>query len=288
LRKRLKEKLSAALPAQALSNVYSSFDIVGDIAIIKTSKVNAREAEIIANQILAIHRNIRSVFTQTSAIKSGYRTRGLKLLAGENKTTATYKESGCTFQVDVEKCYFSPRLSHERTRIARLVQSGETVINMFSGVGCFSIIIAKKVPKTKVFSIDVNPTAYQYMVENVRRNRVYGQVQPVLGDSKGIIASKLQGVADRVLMPLPELALEYLPAALSSLKPTAGWIHYYDFQHATLNEDPVEKTEQKVAQKLDRLGVGYVFANARVIRSTGPNWWQTVLDIEVTDLPSKF
>jgi tRNA (guanine37-N1)-methyltransferase len=288
LRKRLKEKLSATLPAQALSKVYSSFDIVGDIAIIKTSKVNLAEAEIIARQILVIHRNIKSVLTQTSAIRSGYRTRELKLLAGENKTTTTHKESGCAFQVDVEKCYFSPRLSHERTRIAKLVQNGETVVNMFSGVGCFSIIIAKVVPQTKIFSIDVNPTAYQYMVENIRRNRVYNQVHPVLGDSKEIITTKLQGVADRVLMPLPELALEYLSAALSALKPTGGWIHYYDFQHADANEDPVEKTKHRVAQKLSCLGVGYVFANARIIRSTGPNWWQTVIDIKVKGVSSKF
>lgn len=289
MRKRLREKLSTALPAEALSHVYSSFDIVGDIAIIKTPNVRHEQAIAIANQILTIHRNIRSVFTQTSAIKSGYRTRELNLLAGENKTTTYYKESGCVFFVNVEKCYFSPRLSHERARISKLVQSSETIVNMFSGVGCFSIIIAKANPQTKVYSIDVNPTAYECMQKNVRNNRVFGNVHPILGDSKQIIANQqLQGIADRVLMPLPELALQYLPTALTALKKDGGWIHYYDFQHATANESPVEKTKQKVAEKLDSLTLDYVFANGRVIRSTGPNWWQTVLDIQVSELPSKF
>ena len=110
----------------------------------------------------------------------------------------------------------------------------------------------------------------------------------MLGDAKDIIQTQLQGVADRVLMPLPEKALEYLPYALSALKRTGGWIHYYDFQHAPGKENPVEKTKLKVAQKLDSLGVSYVFANSRVMRPTGPNWYQTVLDIQVAALPSKF
>ncbi len=249
---------------------------------------NIVDAEKVANQIMALHRNVKTVFAQTSPIRGDFRVRELRLLAGEDKTSTKCKESGCVFAVDLEKCYFSPRLLYERSRIASLVEGGETVVNMFSGVGCFSIIIAKAVSQTKVFSIDVNPTAVQYMEENVRINRVYGKVIPLLGDSKDIINAQLQGTADRVLMPLPEKALEYLPYAVSALKKHGGWIHYYDFQHAMGNEKPVEKTKLKVAQKLDSLGVGYIFAFSRVVRSTGPNWYQTALDIQVTSLPSKF
>ena len=101
------------------------------------------------------------------------------------------------------------------------------------------------------------------MEENVRVNEVSASVVPLLGDSKEIIQTQLQGVADRVLMPLPEKALEYLPYALSALKKTGGWIHYYDFQHAPGKEDPVEKTKLKVAEKLDSMGVDYVFVYSR-------------------------
>ena len=159
---------------------------------------------------------------------------------------------------------------------------------MFAGVGCFSIVIAKTQGKTRVYSIDVNPTAVQYMKENVEINQVSASVVPMLGDSKEIIQTQLQGVADRVLMPLPEKALEYLPYALSALKKTGGYIHYYDFQHAPGKQDPVEKTKLMVAEKLDILGVCYVFVNSRVMRPTGPNWYQTVLDIKVASWPSKF
>ena len=288
MRKRLRKKLSTAFSSAELNLIYNSFDVIGDIAIIKVPNGNIVNAEKVASQIMAVHRNVKTVFAQTSPILGDFRVRELRLLAGEDKTSTKYKESGCVFAVDVEKCYFSPRLSHERLRIASLVKGGETVVNMFSGVGCFSIVIAKTVSKTKVFSIDVNPIAVQYMEENVRINRVYGKVIPLLGDSKDIINAQLQGKADRVLMPLPEKALEYLPYAVSALKKHGGWIHYYDFQHAAGNEKPVEKTKLKVAQKLDSLGVGYIFAFSRVVRSTGPNWYQTALDIQVASLPSKF
>ena len=237
---------------------------------------------------MAEHRNIKTVLTPITPFTGDFRVRTLKLLAGENKTCTTHRESGCVFRVDVEKCYFSPRLSGEHLRIAKLVLPGETVVNMFAGVGCFSVIIAKTQSQTKIYSIDVNPVAVECMKENVRINEVAECVIPILGDSKNIIQTQLQGVADRVLMPLPEKALEYLPYALLALKKTGGWIHYYDFQHASGKEDPVEKTKLKVAENLDKMGVSYLFVKARVMRPTGPNWYQTVLDIEVVALPGKF
>jgi tRNA (guanine37-N1)-methyltransferase len=288
LRKRLREKLSDTLTDEELKQFYNAFDLIGDIAIIKVSDNNLHNAEAVANQIMAIHRKVKTVFAQTSPIRGDFRVRKLRFLAGENKTTTKCRESGCTFLVDVEKTYFSPRLLHEHQRIARLVMGGETVVNMFAGVGCFSVIIAKTVKDAKVYSIDVNPTAFGHMQENVRINRVYGKVFPMLGDSKDIVQTQLQGVADRVLMPLPEKALEYLPVAVSALKKSGGWIHLYLFEHAPRKEEPTEKSRLKVAQKLDALGVNYTFALSRVVRSTGPNWYQTVLDVEVAELPSKF
>ena len=155
MKKRLRDKLSGGLSSDELCKVYNSFDVVGDIAIIKIPSSNVANEEAIAKQIMASQKNIKTVLTPATRITGDYRVRALRLLAGENKTITTHKESGCTFKVDVEKCYFSPRLSHEHTRIASLVKSGETVVNMFAGVGCFSIIIAKTQSKTKVYSIDV-------------------------------------------------------------------------------------------------------------------------------------
>jgi tRNA (guanine37-N1)-methyltransferase len=281
LRKRLHKNLSSTLSSEVTRNVYNSFDVVGDIAIIKMPSPLQNTAEVVAKAILNRHRNINTVLLQASPVSGDLRLRRLNYVAGENKTCTVHKEFGCSFSVDVAECYFSPRLSHERMRIAKLVAPNEAIVNMFAGVGCFSIIIAKHANPKKVFSIDVNPAAVQFMQENIRLNRAYDKITPLLGDSKDIVNTQLQDVADRVLMPLPEKALEYLPYALSALKSSGGWIHYYGLEHATKTESLAEKAKLKVAEALDVLGVDFEVPLVRVVRSTGPNWYQLVVDIHV-------
>lgn len=281
LRKRLRETFAKLFPAAASMNVYSAFDIIGDIAIIKLPKSSTAKPENAAEAILARHGNVKTVFVQTSGVTGDYRLRSLKHVAGENRTLTVHRESGCCFAVDVESCYFSPRLLHERLHIAHLVQPEEVVVNMFAGVGCFSIIIARHSQAAKVFSIDVNPATVAFMAENIRRNRVYSKVVPVLGDAKAIIEARLQCCADRVLMPLPEKAFEYLPCAVSALKKSGGWIHVHTFEHALKTENAAEKVNQKVAETLGTLGVDFEVSHVRVVRSTGPNWFQLAADVHV-------
>jgi tRNA (guanine37-N1)-methyltransferase len=281
LRKRLRKNLSEVLSSKDRGKVYNSFDIVGDIAIIRLPRASSVLAQTAAEAIMSLHKNVKTVLLQASPVAGDLRLRRLTHVAGENKTSTVHKEFGCLFAVDVARCYFSPRLSHERMRIARLVEHDETVINMFAGAGCFSIIIAKHSAPAKVFSIDVNPVAIQFTKENIRLNRVDYKVVPLLGDSKEIINSRLQRVADRVLMPLPEKALEYIPCAVSALKESGGWIHYYGFEHADKTENPSEKAKLKVTEALDALRVDFEVPFIRVVRSTGPNWYQLAADIHV-------
>lgn len=281
--KRLKNILSETLPRQSLVYVYNSYDIVGDVAIVRFTEASEECRMKIADAIMEVHKNVKTVLAQTSAVHGDFRLRELKFVAGENRTVTAHKEWGCFFSVDVAKCYFSPRLSYERMRIARLVGNGEVVLNMFAGVGCFSIVIAKYSSVERVYSIDVNSSAVRYMRENIRMNRVYGRVSSLLGDAKEIVERNLRNTADRVLMPLPEKCFEYLPCALSALKEAGGWIHYYDFEYAQTREDAVEKVRLKVSDRLQSSSVIFNIPIGRVVRATGPNWYQVVLDIEISE-----
>ncbi|MDH5481428.1 MAG: class I SAM-dependent methyltransferase family protein [Candidatus Bathyarchaeota archaeon] len=281
MKRRLRKILSDNIPCEDLPNIHNSYDVVGDIAVIRLTKASSKYNQAIAGAILEVHKSIKTVLAQTGPVHGAFRLRRLEQVAGENKTTTIHKESGCLFNVDIEKCYFSPRLFHERMRIAKLVKTGEVVVNMFAGVGCFSIIIATCSHAKKVYSIDVNPAAVRHMQENVRINRVYGKVFPMFGDAKEIIEKKLRRVAGRVLMPLPEKALEYFPYALLALKEAGGWIHYYDFEHARKKENPIEKVKLKATKKLESLNAKFEIPLGRVVRKTGPNWHQIALDINV-------
>ena len=266
------------------STISWSYDVIGDIAILRPLS-EKDEVQIAAQEVMSIHRNVKTVLCQRGKVTGDFRLRSLSYVAGENRTVTVHRESDCMFSVDVEKCYFSPRLNFERFRISSLVSVGETVVNMFAGVGCFSILIAKRSEAVRVLSIDINPTAVQFMNENVRLNRVHDRVIPVLGDAETIVKNRVQHQADRVLMPLPEKALACLDTALSALKPSGGWIHFYGFEHARKGESPVEKTRIAVAERLAPFDLKSVVPFSRVVRSIGPNWYQTVIDLHVLSDP---
>jgi tRNA (guanine37-N1)-methyltransferase len=281
LKGNLKTVLADKLEPQQLKQIYKTYDIVGDIVVVRVPEAQRRLSKLIAEAIMSTHREVKSVWRQVSSVSGDYRLRGLEFLLGEKTTETLYREQGCVYKTDLRKAYFSPRLSYERLRIAKLIQPEEVVLNMFAGVGCYSISIAKHSQPLKVYSVDVNPSAVQYLRENIRLNRVADVVVSIRGDAKGVAEKELRNVADRVLLPLPERAYEYLDYALLALKPAGGWIHYYGFEYANKKENPVEKAEKKVSEKIRRLCSDFQVEFGRIVRPIGPRWYQVVLDIQV-------
>ena len=278
LKGNLKKVLSNNLESKELKKIFRSYDIVGDIAIIRIPKSLQQKRELIAKAIIDTHNGVKSVWQQVSSVTGDYRLRRLDYILGEKKSETIYKEHNCIYKTDLRETYFSPRLSYERLRIAKLVQPEETVLNMFAGVGCYSVAIANHSKPLKVYSIDINPVAIKYLQENIRLNKGEKTIIPLLGDSKKLIEEKLQNISDRIIMPLPERSHEYLEYALLALKPDGGWIHYYDFEYAKTKEDAIKKNIKKVSKKLNLI-CNFEVKFGRIVRSIGPGWYQIVLDI---------
>ncbi len=277
----LKMLLRGKLNLEELMVLHKSYDIVGNIAIIRVQSTLKPKTPLIAEAIMKTHKRVKTVLLQTRPVSGDFRLRRLQWIAGEERTETIHKEFGCSFKADLKQVYFSPRLSCERMRIAELVQPNEVVANFFAGVGCFSIIMVKFSEVDKVYSVDINPAAVQYMQANVELNNVCNQVIPILGDAKEVTEKRLKKTADRILMPLPGKAYEYLGQALIALKPSGGYIHYYAFQHASRTENPVEKTKERVSEKLQELKTEFDILRGRIMRTTGPNWYQTAIDIQI-------
>jgi len=274
----LKEALKDKLTPSELKELYAGFDVVGDIAIIKVPEALLPKKHMIAEVLLSSLKNLRTVLLQTTPVGGEYRLRGLEVVAGEPKFETIHKEHGCLYKVNLSTAYFTPRLSAERLRVAKLVKEGEVVINMFAGVGPYSILIAKNVKDVRVYSIDNNPEAYRYMQENIKLNKVEHKVIPLLGDAAEIIKSRLQRVADRVIMPLPEKALTHLPIAYQALKDGKGTIHYYEHVFYGKGEDPIKKAVDHVKSKAE---FSFDVEYAGVVRDIGPRVAQVVLDLRV-------
>lgn len=215
----------------------SSYDTLGTIAIVKMADDVSPFAKQIGLAIIATQKSIRTV-CQDAGVVDQFRTRSVKVVAGDKTTETMHREYGLVFKIDVAKAFFSPRLATERDVVAKQVKPGEVVIDMFSGVGPFAIMIAKTRQPSVVYAIDVNPDAISLMKENIALNKV-ASVTPILGDARQEIA-KLEK-ADRIIMNLPHQASDFIGDAVKALKP-AGIIHYYE-----ILEDP------KLAERVDMI-----------------------------------
>ena len=278
--KMLKELLQERLDSTELEKLSSSFDIIGTIAIIKIPESLTSKRKLIADALIEEIRPVKSVFCQVSAIEGDYRLRKLELISGENSPITVYKEHGCTFKVDVINTYFSPRLSTERLRIAKLTEPNEVIVNMFGGVGTFSIIISRYNKSAKVYSIDSNQIATDMCRQNIEINKLTGNVIPVLGDAEQEIHKSLKGVAKRVLMPLPEKARDFVDAAVSSLENGSGMIHYFCHVGADNKKTAIQNGVKDTSESFSKFN--HTIRNVRVVREVGPRFYQIVSDVLIT------
>ena len=272
----LKKALENILSDVETKELVSAFDQIGDIIIVRIPDSLISKKKVIGKALLQQVKTAKSVFYQSSPVEGDFRTRNLELIEGERKTETGYKDNGCRFIVDVEKAFFSPRLSTERERISNLVNEGDVIINMFGGVGMFSILAAKKKSCT-VYNIDINPVASKLCEENINLNKLKGKVISLNGDATKIIKEQLQDKADRVLMLLPERSDEFLDIAISSLKKN-GVIHYYSHIHAEKKQDAPKLSEEHF---LNINKIQAKILDSRVVRPVGPRFYQTVVDIKI-------
>jgi tRNA (guanine37-N1)-methyltransferase len=273
----LKKSLENILTLQESQELISSFDQIGDIIIVRIPDSLLTKKKLIGETLLNEVKIAKSVFYQASAVEGDFRTRNLEILAGDDKTETEYKEFGCKFTVDVENAFFSPRLSTERERIANLVQDGEIVVNMFAGVGMFSIMIAKK-KRCTVYSIDINPVATKLCEKNIISNKLVGNIISINGDASRVIQEQLENKSDRTLMLLPERSDEFLESAINATK-SGGIIHYYSHIHADKKSNAGKLSEEHYLQVTP---VKSKILGSKIVRAVGPRYYQTVVDVKIS------
>jgi len=247
---------------------------VGDVAIVRLPELSAAEKTRLARVLAQEVKNVKCVYEQLGGIEGEFRLRSLKHLTGEKRTLTLHRENGCVFKVDVARCYFSPRLSTERLRIAGQATSRERVLNMFAGVGPFSIQIAKKA-RARVASCEINEYACDLHEENDRLNKVEDKVRVIRGDAAELPKDE-KSKFDRVLMPHPSQADRFLPTALAMAKKRAV-IHYY--RHVLgENED---EASARLVEELSGVVPGGTQIKTRKVREVGPRWLEMAADLRL-------
>jgi len=275
----LEQVLERQLPSSIIPLVSKSFDVIGDIAIIELSPAAQPFERSIAEALMEVHKNVKTVYSKAGPITDNQRLRPLHHVLGANRTQTIHKELGCRFKVDISKAFFSPRLSAEHRRVAEQVQPGECVVDMFAGVGPFSILIAKRLNDTQIHAIDANPEAAKLIGENATMNKVQDRIKVWSGDARVVIKNNLAGTATRVIMNHPSQAREFLEPACEALRRDGGIVHYYTFAEGA---DSELRARKELAGALANLGwkIEKVMAT-RKVRGVAPMKWQVAIDAKL-------
>jgi len=274
--KSLKDALRGKLTETETKNLVTSFDTLGDIAIIEIPKELSKKEKAIANALLESNPRIKTVCKKASARKGKYRAQKLTIIAGKRKKIAEYRESNCLFKFHVEKSFFSPRLGTERLRISKLIKKDEVVAVLFAGVGPFAIVFAKNSKMKKAYAVELNPNAAKDMEQNIKLNKVEGRVIPFLGDVREVVPAKLKGKCDRVVMPLPKDAHHFLEDAFMCLNPLRGGvIHFYTF---VPRENMYREALSTIRGAASKHGCSIRVLRKRKVRSYSPDTVQVVVD----------
>ncbi len=275
----LEEALRGRIPSELLVDLPKSFDIIGGIAVLDLNPELTSYEATVGQAIMQIHPNVRAVFAKAGPVMGPDRVRPLRRLAGESRTETIHREFGCFFKIDLSKVFFSPRLSAEHQRVAESVNEQEVVVDMFAGVGPFSIMIAKRLGRVEVNAIDSNPEAARLVEENARMNHVEPKVRVWAGNAKEIVPRHLEGKATRVIMNHPSEAKDFIETACRALRRTGGVIHYYSFSDG---EDWERKSRNEFEVGLeasDWNAEGNI--KTRKVREVGPFKWQVAVDARV-------
>jgi len=260
------------IPEELEKYLPSSYDIIGDIALVKIPEEIKEYKNQIGLAILETHKNLTTVL-EDKGVYGKFRKRDIEHIAGDKKTETTYREHEAEFKIDVGSVYFSPRLATERWRVVEKTKKNEVVLDMFAGVGPYTVLIGRNVEVEHIYSIDLNPEAIKYLEQNVKKNNLKDLVTVYEGDAENI-APKLS--CDRVIMNLPHSSKDFIEPALSSIK-RKGHLHYYEI----IEEDKKEKSLESLSKKIDELGYSSEILEERVVRTYSSTELHMAYDIMV-------
>jgi len=251
-----------------------TFDVVGDIAVMDAYEPEARK---VARALMDFRKSLKVVLGATGPVSGEYRVREFVVLAGENRTHTIHTEYGCRYKVDLAKAYFSPRLATERKRVADMVKPGQCVVDLFAGVGPFSILIGKNVPGSKVVAVDKNPAAVQSLYENIGLNKL-DNITAVEDDARHV-AEKYKHSADHVIMNLPHSAREFLDCGILVAK-NGGIVHFYDI---TPEDDLYNTSWGLITEAAEDMGKKVECFDKRIVRTYAPYQYNICIEFLVLD-----
>lgn len=224
----------------------ADYDVLGNIAILKSDGKTKKQIMIEADKIFSSHSGVKTVLSKDNKVSGRLRTIKVKHVKGEKNFIVDYIENNCRFVFDVRKCYFSPRLAGERKLIAERIKSNDKVLVMFAGVGVYPIVIYKTSRPIEIVGIELGRECCKYFKKNLELNKIpVDRVKIIQGDVKKKITKDF-GKFDVVVMARPNLKDSFLEYGLYASKKETK-LFYYAFSKNDRIDDVIKNliTEAK-------------------------------------------
>ncbi len=265
--------IEPTLTADIFELLPRKWELLGDVLIVKFPQ-ELEEYLPMLSEIYAEVLGAKTVLRETEKIRGPLRVPTMEVLYG-TRTETVHKENGVIFKFDASKLIFSSGNIDERERMAYISEPNETIVDMFAGIGYFTLPLAVHSRPEKIYACELNPVAYQYLQENIVLNDVGNIIEPILGDNRETAPEK---IANRIIMGYIKQTVEFLPKAFKILNEEGGTIHYHDTcPNELLPAQPLQIV-QKVATDHNK---NVELLNYKKIKSYAPGISHVVLDVKI-------
>ncbi len=225
----------ATVPEEYLASLPMFWEFVGDIAIVKMpAELDPWKEEL--GSLFAEVLGVSTVCIDRGGVQGELRQPQMEVIHGQ-RTESVRLENGIRYMLDVCKVMYASGNVDERERMGKLDCRGETVLDMFAGIGYFTLPIAKFSGAERVLACEKNPDSYHYLLKNIALNGLDGKVEARLGDNRSLPDRPF---AHRIVMGYVQRTKEFLPKALNLLLP-GGIIHYHENYHVREVEESLER-----------------------------------------------
>jgi len=216
----------------------------------------------------------KTVLNNVGGITGEFRKPNFEIIYGPSDTETTHKENGVSYSLDPMKVMFSSGNMDERIRMSRVTKPGEIVVDLFAGIGYFTLPIAVHNRPKKIYAVEKNPISYDYLCKNISLNNVNDIVEPSFGDNRKVAP---EDIADRVIMGYFD-TIDFLPIGINCLKNKCGIIHYHDKLPENNMPEKAFNQIRKIVEKNDKKAF---LQNYKIVKSFAPGIYHYVFDIKI-------
>ena len=250
--------------------VPDKWEYVGDIVIVRMDPRCGPYKDLIGRTYAEVL-GAKTVCADVRGVSGEFRQPSMEIIYG-TETESVRLENGIYYGFDVTKVMFASGNTDERMRMRNLDCSGETVVDMFAGIGYFTLPLAKYSGARRVFACEKNPESYEFLCRNIRDNELQDKVIPILSDNRNLLGKHF---ADRILMGYVQTTSDFLPKALTMIKP-GGIIHYHDTFYVNEYEDKIRSIFDSASGP-----DGYDILRIHEVKSYAPSVSHYVADVRI-------